>query len=113
MRKTYRGHPLWFAYLLHRVSGLALALFLPAHFYLLSLALTAPERLDYFLNFAENPLAKIAEFGLVFGLAAHMFGGLRLLALEWLPWSANQKTLAASAVAVSFLISGTFFLQAI
>jgi len=113
MRATYRGHPLWFAYALHRASGLGLALFLPAHFYILSKALTQPETLDGFLRFAENPLVKVAEFGLVFGLAVHMFGGLRLLAMEWLPWSDRQKTLAAAALAVSFLISGTFLLQAI
>ena len=113
MKYAYRSHPLWFAYLLHRVSGLGLALFLPAHFYILSKALTQPEALDQFLHFAENPLVKIAEFGLVFGLAVHMFGGLRLLALEWLPWTGKQKTLAAAALAASFFISGTFFLQAI
>ncbi|MEM9735605.1 MAG: succinate dehydrogenase, partial [Pseudomonadota bacterium] len=28
--KPARGHPLWYAYLLHRLSGLGLALFLPA-----------------------------------------------------------------------------------
>ena len=113
MKRTHRGHPLWFAYALHRASGLGLALFLPAHFYILSKALTQPETLDGFLQFAENPLVKVAEFGLVFGLAVHMFGGLRLLAMEWLPWSDRQKTLAAAALAVSFLISGIFFLQAI
>ncbi|AUJ63522.1 succinate dehydrogenase, cytochrome b556 subunit [Aestuarium zhoushanense] len=113
MKRTHRGHPLWFAYALHRASGLALAVFLPFHFYVLSLALTKPERLDHFLAFAENPLVKVAEFGLVFGLAVHMFGGVRLLAMEWLPWSDRQKTFAAAALAVSFLISGTFFLQAI
>ena len=113
MKRTHRGHPLWFAYALHRASGLGLALFLPAHFYLLSMALTDPDRLDRFLSFADNPLVKIAEFGLVFGLAVHMFGGLRLMAMEWLPWSDRQKTLAAGALAVSFLISGTFLLRAI
>ena len=50
MRKTHRGHPLWFAYALHRASGLGLALFLPVHFYMLSLALTRPEQLDHFLD---------------------------------------------------------------
>lgn len=113
MKPSHRSHPLWFAYLLHRLSGLGLAIFLPAHFYILSKALTQPEELDKFLQFAENPLVKIAEFGLVFGLAVHMFGGLRLMAMEWLPWSDKQKTFAAAALAVSFLISGTFFLKAI
>lgn len=113
MIERYRNHPLWFAFLLHRLSGLGLALFLPAHFYLLSLALTDPTRLDGYLALAENPLVKIAEFGLVFLLAVHFFGGLRLMALEWLPWSGRQKSLAASAVAAAFFVSGTFLLQAV
>jgi len=111
--KPHRNHPLWLAYMLHRISGRALALFLPAHCYVLSLALTQPERLDRFLIFADNPLVKFAEFGLVFLLAVHFFGGLRLLALEFLPWSQRQKSLAAGAVAGAFLISGTFLLRAV
>ncbi|MEM9637671.1 MAG: succinate dehydrogenase, cytochrome b556 subunit [Pseudomonadota bacterium] len=108
-----RAHPLWLAFVLHRVSGVGLALFLPLHFWVLSFALTQPEKLNRFLSFAEQPIVKVAEFGLVFLLAIHVFGGLRLMAMEWLPWSAPQKTLAASAVGAAFLISGTFFLQVI
>lgn len=109
----HRAHPLWLAFFLHRTSGLALALFLPAHFYVLALALREPERLDGFLHWAEYPIVKFAEFGLVFLLAVHFFGGLRLLALEFLPWSGKQKTLAAAAVSGAFLISATFLLRAI
>lgn len=113
MTPVARAHPLWLAYILHRLSGLALAFFLPLHFWLLSQALAGPAALDKALALADNPLAKLAEFGLVFLLAVHFFGGLRLLALEFLPWSAPQKTLAAGAVAVSFFVSGTFLLQAL
>jgi len=113
MKRPERSHPLWLAYILHRVSGLGLALFLPLHFWVLSLALNHQAKLETAISFTDNPVVKIAEFGLVFLLAVHFFGGLRLLALEWLPWSANQKTLAALAVAGSLLISVTFFLQAI
>lgn len=108
-----RRQPLYLAHLVHRISGLALALFLPVHFWLLSLALRAPERFDRFIHWSETPLVKIAEFGLVFLLAAHFFGGLRLLALEWLPWRGVQKTWAAAAVAGSFLVSTLFLLQAL
>ncbi|MCL3882969.1 succinate dehydrogenase, cytochrome b556 subunit [Marivita sp. GX14005] len=108
-----RAHPLWLAYILHRLSGLALALFLPLHFWVLSMAVTDAARLDAFLTLTDMPLVKLAEFGLVFLLAVHVFGGLRLLALEWLPWSAPQKTWAAAAVAGSFLVSTTFLLRAI
>lgn len=111
--KPHRRHPLWLAYMLHRLSGLALALFLPAHFLMLSFAITRPQTLDHFLSFADSPLVKFAEFGLVFLLAVHSFGGLRVLALEFLPWTARQKTLAAASVAGAFLISTAFLLRAV
>jgi fumarate reductase subunit D len=110
---TGRAHPLWLAYILHRLSGVGLALFLPVHFWVLAMAVTDPQRLDGFLAFTASGLVKLAEFGLVFLLAVHLFGGLRLMAMEWLPWSASQKSLAAGATALSFLIAGLFFLQAV
>ena len=69
--------------------------------------------MDGLLRWSDYPLVKIAEFGLVFLLAVHMFGGLRLLALEFLPWSNRQKTLAATAVAVSFLLAIGFLMRAL
>lgn len=108
-----RAHPLWLAYILHRLSGVALALFLPVHFWVLAMAVSDPARLDGILALTEAGAVKLAEFGLVFLLSVHMFGGLRLLALEWLPWTPPQKTLAAGATAASFLIAGLFFLKAI
>ena len=110
---TSRAHPLWLAYILHRLSGLGLALFLPLHFWVLALAMTDPDRLNGFLTLTDAGVMKLAEFGLVFLLAVHMFGGLRLMALEWLPWSPSQKTLAAGAAALSLLIAGLFFLRAV
>ena len=109
----HRRHALWFAFILHRVSGLLLALFLPIHFWVLSLALTDQAALQEVLTWTDLAIVKIAEFGLVFLLAVHLFGGLRLLALECLPWNPRQKTLAAAAVALSVLVSGTFLLRAI
>lgn len=108
-----RAHPLWLAYILHRLSGLALALFLPLHFWVLALAMTDPARLDGALKMTEGGLVKAAEFGLVFLLAVHMFGGLRLMALEWLPWRPQQKTLAALATAMSFGLACLFLMRAI
>ncbi|MES0862525.1 succinate dehydrogenase, cytochrome b556 subunit [Ruegeria sp. SCPT10] len=111
--KVSRAHPLWLAFILHRISGIALAVFLPLHFWVLAMALTGPARLDTALAMTDSGAVKLAEFGLVFLLAVHMFGGLRLMALEWLPWRPSQKTLAAGAAAGSFLVAGLFFLRAI
>lgn len=113
MKAPARSHPLWLAYMLHRVSGVCLALFLPLHFWVLSKAITDPQKLDSFLLLTDSVVVKLAEFGLVFLLAVHMFGGLRLMALEWLPWTASQKTLVALASAASFCIATLFFLRAV
>lgn len=111
--RPLRGHPLWLAYMLHRISGLGLVLFLPFHFWVLSLALHDAARMDALLRWTESPAVKAAEFGLVFLLAVHAFGGLRLLALEWLPWSPKQKTYAAGAVAGALFVSLSFLMSAV
>ena len=90
-----------------------LALFLPAHFYVLGLALRDTAELDSFLQWTEIPSVKLAESGLVFLLAIHFFGGLRLLALEFLPWSPPHKTYAATAAGGAFFVACSFLLMAI
>lgn len=104
-----RNHPAYWAFLVHRISGLSLALFLPLHFWALGQALHGAAALDGFLRWTEQPLVKMAETGLVLLLAAHMAGGLRLLALEFLEWREWQKSLLAAAAGVS-LVAGLAFL---
>ncbi len=103
-----RNHPGWWAFVMHRVSGIALALFLPAHFLALGSALRGAAGLDAFLRWTDQPLVIAAEWGLVILLAAHLAGGLRLLALEFLPWREWHKTLAALAAGFA-LIAGLAF----
>jgi len=86
-----RNHPAYWAFLVHRLSGLALALFLPLHFWALGQALAGEAALDGFLRFADRPLFKLAEWGLVVLLSLHLMGGLRLLVIEFLPWNGLRK----------------------
>ncbi|HYH42641.1 MAG TPA: succinate dehydrogenase, cytochrome b556 subunit [Burkholderiales bacterium] len=103
MRNDYRArkHPGYWAFVVHRMSGVALALFLPLHFWALAQALQGEARLESFLRWTDQPIVKFAEIGLVALLAAHMAGGLRLLAIEFLPWRDGQKSLLAAATAVT------------
>ena len=103
-----RNHPAYWAFLVHRVSGVALALFLPAHFWLLGSALQGAAALEEKLAWTAQPLVIAGEWLLVMGLAAHLAGGLRLLALEFLPWANWQKTLAALAAGFA-LFAGLVF----
>lgn len=111
--KAIKREPLKLAHLLHRVSGVALAVFLPAHFLLLAMTITDAAQADALLAYGELPLVKMAEGVLVFLLAVHLAGGLRLLALEFMDWTGSQKSMAAAAVGFSFFAAGLFLLRAI
>ena len=104
-----RNHPAYWAFLVHRVSGVMLSLFLPLHFWALAQALQGEARLDSFLRWSDQPLVKFAETVLVLLLAAHITGGLRPLALEFLAWRDWHKSLLAAAAGVT-LVTGLLFL---
>jgi fumarate reductase subunit D len=104
-----RSHPTWIAFLVHRVSGLLLALFLPLHFWALGTAIQGEARLEGFLRWADNPLVKAAETILVVLLAAHLAGGLRVMALEFLGWRRRQKDMVAASAGLA-LLAGLLFL---
>jgi fumarate reductase subunit D len=95
-----RSHPAYWAFLVHRLSGLALAVFMPLHFWALGQALAGEAALDGFLRFADRPLFKFGEWGLVVLLSLHLMGGVRLLLIEFAPWSGPRKNWIAAALGV-------------
>ncbi len=103
-----RNHSNYWAFMLHRISGVALALFLPVHFWVLALA---AKSLNGFLVWAHQPLVEYAEAGLVLLLALHLTGGLRVLVLEFLPWHNWQKTAIAISGGVSLGVALVFMLN--
>ena len=110
---AHRNHPHYWAFVLHRISGLLLALFLPAHFYVLGLAIEGTAAMDGFLSWSATPFAKIMETGLVVLLAAHLTGGLRLLALEFIATRESSRIAVAIGAGIAlctgliFLLNGT------
>ncbi|HEV7800475.1 MAG TPA: succinate dehydrogenase, cytochrome b556 subunit [Burkholderiales bacterium] len=113
MRNDFRArnHPAYWAFIVHRVSGVALTLFLPLHFWALAQALQGEARLESFIRWTDQPLVKAGEVALVLLLAAHMAGGVRLLVLEFLPWRDWQNTLLAAATALSLAFGLAFLLN--
>jgi len=101
-----KQHSSYWAFVVHRVSGIALALFLPLHFWALGNAL----QLEGFLAWTQQPLVKFGEWLIVVALAAHLGGGLRVLALEFLPWRNWQKNLTAAAAALALAVGLAFAL---
>ena len=109
IRASHR-QPGYLAALVHRLAGIALAIFLPVHFLALATALNGADALDAFLKIIQTPLLKFGEWAIVVALALHMALGLRVLAIEFLP--VREKTrvtvaicaAAGVAVAVAFLL---------
>ncbi|MBR0680683.1 succinate dehydrogenase, cytochrome b556 subunit [Roseomonas eburnea] len=108
-----RSHPTYLAFVVHRVSGLLLALFLPLHFWALGSAISGEAKLEGFLRWTENPLAKAAETVLVILLAAHLAGGLRVLSLEFLGWRKRQKDMVAVSAGAALLVGLLFLLHVV
>jgi len=96
-----RNHPAYWAFMLHRVSGILLTLFLPLHFWALGHALGGTAKLENFLIWTDQPLVKASEIAVVTLLAAHLAGGLRLLMLEFLAWRDWQQRLLAVAAGIT------------
>ena len=107
-----RGHAGWWAFAVHRLSGVALAVFLPLHFLVLGQALNGTEAFDTALSWTGHPLVKASEVALVFLLAAHLGGGIRLLLAEFGGWHAPwQPALITTAGALATLCALLFALN--
>jgi fumarate reductase subunit D len=107
-----RNHKSYLAAIGHRVSGIALALFLPFHFLLLGSALEGAQGLDRFLVYTDLSPVKVAEWGLVMMLSVHLFFGIRVLFLEFTRWPGHVNDLAGWVVpcSIAVLFVGTVFL---
>ena len=110
-RVSHRTSVLWLAALVHRLSGLALAAFLPLHFLALGLAIQGEARLDTMLRWTEQPLVKLAETVLVALVVVHLLGGLRLLVMENLSWRDGQQRFALIAAAAAGLVAFVFLVR--
>ena len=98
MRTSHRQRG-FLAAMIHRLSGIALAIFLPIHFLVLASALNGAAALDSFLAVTRQPLVACLEVAIVVTLTLHMTLGLRVLAIEI--FDLREKTLAVLSVCVA------------
>jgi fumarate reductase subunit D len=110
MRASHRQKG-FLAAVIHRLSGLVLAIFLPVHFLTLATALDGAPALDAFLTATNHPLVKAAELVLVVALATHMTLGLRVLAIEFLDFRERSLAPLAACAAVAFAAGLLFLLN--
>lgn len=105
-----RRHPGFILAMAHRLSGLALAAFLPLHFLTLGTALQGAATLDGTLRLIDMPLFKLGEWMLVVLLAVHSACGVRVLVIEFRPWSGPRKNWLGGIIALGIAAGLAFAL---
>ena len=68
--------------IMHRISGVAMFVMLPAALWLLDLSLRVEDSFNVFAGFFGNPLVKIIFWLLLWGFIHHAFAGVRFLLMD-------------------------------
>jgi len=100
----YRGAIGQWSWVLHRLSGLGVVLFLVLHVVDTSWAVFYPELYVEAIATYQTPLFTIGEFGLVALVVYHALNGLRIIVMDYRPqWWKYQKA-AANAVLIGTVV---------
>ena len=109
---TYRGREGHWAWMLHRVGGLGILLFLFLHILDIFLVGVGEEIFEKFMFFYHSAPFKVFVMGLLFGVFFHAFNGVRVILVDFWPerfatWKA-QRNLFRLVVVLTLL----FFIPA-
>ncbi|MBI1801278.1 MAG: succinate dehydrogenase, cytochrome b556 subunit, partial [Chloroflexi bacterium] len=112
---VYRGREGQWAYLVHRVAGLCVLLFLGLHVFDIYLVGFGPEVFNATLFLYKGPAARVLEVLLAFGLLFHALNGLRIIIQDFVPrlMRYHRRLFWVQAVIFSilFIPAGTFMLK--
>lgn len=92
------------AWLLHRITGLALAAYLVVHIASIHTAAHGPQALDAELAGFRTPLFAVAEWLLIAAVAFHAFNGLRIIAVDAFDLTGRQKLLFWLVIALCVVV---------
>lgn len=107
----YRGREGQWAFILHRVSGLAVALFLFIHIINTGSVAFGPDGLSkYMLPFFHVWPFRIGLVLVIAGVVYHAFNGLRIILMDFTDWGVKyQRELWYAALAAT-TVTGIFVL---
>ena len=102
----YRGREGQWAFILHRLSGVALALYLLLHVIDISLVMYGPEGpFDAFLAFYHQWPFRIGLLLVIAGVVYHAFNGLRIILMDFTSWAVKvQNVLWYGVLAMTALV---------
>jgi len=111
----YRGSTGMWSWILHRLTGLGVLLFLIIHVIETGLVIYSPALYDEALTLYKNPVFRFAELLIFFSVLFHAANGLRIVVQDFRPRtmeSHRQLTWAAVGVAVLAMTPVTWIMVA-
>lgn len=100
----YRGREGMWAWVLHRVTGLGVLLFLVLHILDTALMGFGPEAYNHAIALYRTPLFRLGEIALGAALIYHTLNGLRVIAIDFSDRAARRQRELFYAVIVLFLL---------
>jgi succinate dehydrogenase / fumarate reductase, cytochrome b subunit len=100
----YKGHPGQWSWVFHRITGVAVILFLFMHVVDTALVGWGPEAYDKVVRAYANPIVHLLELGLVIAVWFHSVNGLKITAIDFFPGLVTHiKALSIGSLAVFVL----------
>jgi succinate dehydrogenase / fumarate reductase, cytochrome b subunit len=100
----YKGSPGQYSWIAHRVTGIAVILFLFAHIVDTAIVGWGPEAYNRVTKVYENWFVRLLELGLVAAVVYHAFNGLKIMLFDF--WPSTTKYMKQ----LSLLSTGLFLL---
>lgn len=104
MKSHYRWHAGFIAWLLHRITGVALALYLMTHIWVISNLAQGPAAFDATMKFLHGFVFRLLEVGLLATVLFHTINGVRIVLLDY--GNLAKKELILGYVWAVFILTG-------
>lgn len=93
------------SFLLRRVTGVALVLYLFTHIWVIGSVNSGPEIFDARLALVQSTFFKFAEIALLAAVVYHAFDGIRLLIVHYFDITEYRKSLFYAAFVISAILT--------
>jgi succinate dehydrogenase / fumarate reductase cytochrome b subunit len=81
----YKGHEAQYSWLVHRITGVAIILFLFAHVVDTAVVGWGPEAYNRVTAVYHNPFVRLLELGLVAAVISHAINGVKITLIDFFP----------------------------
>ena len=101
----YKGHEGQWSWLAHRVTGVAIILFLFAHVVDTAVVGWGPQAYNRVVAVYENPLVRLLELGLVAAVLYHSFNGVKIMLIDFFPSMTRRIRTLGRATTILFVVA--------